>query len=206
MIVPDNPPIFHITHVDNLPGILREGGLWCDAERAARSLVNTNIGHSHIKERRLRRSVPTATGRTLGQYVPFNFCSRSIMLYAVHRGHQDYDGGQDDIVHLVTTVRRAVEVARGWAFTDRHAELAHALYYDNLDSLSEVPWEVMTKTYWSDVKEERQAEFLVFEFFPWEGVDEVATKTPATAQRVREVLGSLANGPAVTVRREWYYS
>jgi len=84
-----DPPIFHITHVDNLPGILREGGLWSDAQRIARNVVSTNIGHLHIKQRRLNRAVTTRSGGKLGDYVPFNFCPRSVMLYAVNRGHQD---------------------------------------------------------------------------------------------------------------------
>jgi hypothetical protein len=165
--VPDDPPIFHITSTDNLPGILREGGLWCDAKRIARKLVTRNIAHVHIKERRLARAVETSSGGTLGDYVPFNFCPRSVMLYPVSTGRTGYDGGQANIVHLVSSVRRAVALGGAWAFTDRHAELAHALHYDSLDDLSEVPWHVMDRTYWSDVKEERQAEFLVKDFFPW---------------------------------------
>src|SRR5579859_2568373 len=75
-----NPAIFHITHVDNLPSIVAEGALWCDAKRVELGLPCTNIGHRHIKERRMRRVVPAAARGTLGQYVPFNFCSRSVML------------------------------------------------------------------------------------------------------------------------------
>jgi hypothetical protein len=162
MTVPSDPPIFHVTHVDNLPGILREGGLWCDRQRVARQLESTNIGHVHIKERRLRRSVTTRAGGTLGDYVPFNFCPRSVMLFAVHKGHPDYAGGQEGVVHLVSTVSRAVSLGRAWAFTDRHAELAHALHFDDLAKLSEVPWHVMREQYWSAVKEERQAESFSF--------------------------------------------
>lgn len=78
--VPTHPPIFHITHVDNLAGILREGGLWCDAQRIARSIGHTNIGLLHIKQRRMNRPVVTHAGGKLGDYVPFNFCPRSVML------------------------------------------------------------------------------------------------------------------------------
>ena len=56
MTVPSDPRIFHITHANNLAGILREGGLWCDRQRIARQLGNTNIGHAHIKQRRLTRA------------------------------------------------------------------------------------------------------------------------------------------------------
>lgn len=192
MTVPVDPPIFHITHVDNLPGVLREGGLWCDRERIAQQLLSTNIGHLHIKQRRLARPVTTGAGGNLGDYVPFNFCPRSVMLFAVHKGHRDYAGGQENVVHLVSTVSRAVALGRAWAFTDRHAELAHALHFEDLAKLSEVPWTVMGEQYWSNVKEERQAEFLVREFFPWTAVTEIAVMTPAAEQRANAALRACA--------------
>jgi len=105
--LPTNPAIYHITHMANLPGILRDGCLWSDSERIRRLVESTNIGHRHIKERRLKREVSVAAGGKLGDYVPFNFCNRSVMLYVIYRGHADYAGGQDEIVHLVSSVRTA---------------------------------------------------------------------------------------------------
>lgn len=198
-------PIYHITHVDNLPGILQEGGLWCDAQRIARGLTTANIGHRHIKGRRLRCPVRAAAGGMLGDYVPFNFCPRSVMLYAVHRGHADYSGGQECIVHLESSIERAIATGRPWAFTDRHAELAHALHLDDLRRLDEVPWHVMGQHYWTEVREERQAEFLVHQFFPWSAVLEVAAMTTATAVKVQALLSGARHMPRVTKRPEWYY-
>lgn len=204
-MIPADPRIYHITHVDNLPGILREGGLWCDRQRIERSLASTNIGHTHIKRRRLAHPVNTRSGGMLGDYVPFNFCSRSVMLYAIHRGHQDYAGGQNNIAHLVSTISRATGLGRPWAFTDRHAELAHALHFEDLSELSEVPWQVMDLRYWTEVKEERQAEFLVREFFPWSAIEEVAVRTEDVVRRVQATLGAEGGGRIVKARPEWYY-
>ena len=203
--VPADPQIFHITHVDNLAGILREGGLWCDAQRIARGIGNTNIGYRHIKERRLNRAVPVSAGGRLGDYVPFNFCPRSVMLYPIYCGHSDYAGGQEKVIHLVSSVSRALALGKPWAFTERHAELAHALYYEKQEDLSKVPWEVMPLWRWRHWKEERQAEFLVHEFFAWTAVAEVAVMTQAIADRVLETLKPAAHQPVVRVRRDWYY-
>ena len=205
MAVPDDPLIFHITHVDNLVGILREGGLWSDAKRAERNLANVNIGFRHIKARRMNRVVSVAAGGTLGQYVPFYFCHRSVMLYVIQRGHDDYRGGQDEIVHLVSRAKTAIGTGNPWAFTDRHAELAHALFYDDLAHLEEVQWKVMDEKFWHDVKEERQAEFLVHEFFPWTAILGIGVKTPAMASRVAKILGPSEHQPKVVVRPAWYY-
>jgi len=202
----DDPKIFHITHVDNLPGILAYGGLWSDSQRIARSVANVNVGHLHIKERRLKRRVTTTAGGCLGDYVPFNFCPRSVMLYAVWRGHQDYAGGQDEIVHLVSSVGTARALGKPWAFTDRHAELGHAQHFDDPAKLpTEVPWGVMPLKFWPDAREERQAEFLVYDFFPWTSVLEVGVKTPSVAARVTTTLTTASHKPAITVKPEWYY-
>lgn len=141
----------------------------------------------------------------LGDYVPFNFCPRSVMLYVVHKGHSNYRGGQGDIVHLVSRVSLATKLGRPWAFTDRHAELAHALHYDDLSQLDEVPWQAIGSTYWPEVREERQAEFLVHEFFPWTAVEEVAVMSVATETKVDRALRGAAHSPVVKVRRDWYY-
>lgn len=64
-MIPADPRIYHITHVDNLSGILREGGLWCDRQRIERCLASTNIGHAHLKRRRLAHPVNTRGGGML---------------------------------------------------------------------------------------------------------------------------------------------
>jgi hypothetical protein len=203
--VPLNPPIFHITHVENLASIIAHDCIWSDAQRITRKLVTTNIGYSHIKQRRLKRAVTAAIGGRLGDYVPFNFCPRSVMLYVVSRGHQDYAGGQDDIVHLVSSVNTAIAVGKPWAFTDRHADLGYARYFDSLDELSEVDWKVMPLNYWADdeIKERRQAEFLVHDRFPWSAVEEIGVRSATVAAKVR----SLVSGgvPSVAIRQRWYY-
>ncbi len=205
MSVPADPRIYHITYVDNLAGMVRDGCLWSDAKRIERDCTSTSIGYSHIKDRRMRRPVPVAAHGMLGEYVPFYFCNRSVMLYVIHKRQTEYQGGQGAVVHLVSTLNTARATGRPWAFTDRHAELAHALYYDNLSHLNEVRLDVMDLTYWSEVREVRQAEFLVRDFLPWNAILEVVAMTDEVAARVQGILAQSAHKPGVAVRREWYY-
>ncbi len=44
--VPGEVRIYHITHLDNLPSILAEGGLWSDAAIIARGGPAASIGMS----------------------------------------------------------------------------------------------------------------------------------------------------------------
>jgi ssDNA thymidine ADP-ribosyltransferase, DarT len=204
--IPSNPRIFHITHVENLPSIMAHGCIWSDAQRLAMNLQTTNIGYSHIKQRRLNRPVTAGAGGTLGEYVPFNFCSRSVMLYVVMRGHDDYVGGQDHIVHLYSSVRTATALGRPWAFTDQHADLAYATYFASLSDLNEIDWDVMPLTQWGgndDVKAKRQAEFLVHGSFPWSALEGIGVKDSAVAARVQTLVPT--GVPPVTVQPKWYY-
>lgn len=203
-----NPAIYHITHVDNLAGIVAAGRLWSDVKCAANAVPHTNIGYRHIKERRMRRNVTVAARGVLGDYVPFNFCPRSVMLYVVSQGHRDYNDGQRRVVHLVSSVDAMVATGRPWFFTDRHAELGYAAQYDSLASLPAVDWAVMPLQYWAgsdDVRERRQAEFLVHDWCPWQAIQAVGVYDEAVADEVRAAIAATDHQPTVEVRRDWYY-
>ena len=52
VLVPPQPKIYHIVHVDRLPSIVADGFLWCDAEIVRRAPPGTTIGMNGIKQRR----------------------------------------------------------------------------------------------------------------------------------------------------------
>ena len=114
MTVPAQPKLYHITHVDNLPDILAAGGLWSDAAMIAQGGPTASIGMSNIKQRRLGLPVKCHPGDHVGDYVPFYFCPRSIMLYLIYcANHLDmtYKGGQTAILHLEGTSKNSYFVA-----------------------------------------------------------------------------------------------
>lgn len=166
--------IYHITHIRNLPGILREGGLWCDSESEQRGLAEVSIAHRHIKERRAQKPVPCAACGTLADYVPFYLAPRSPMLYAIHKGNvQTYTEGQKPILHLVSSAEVVQEAGLAFTFTDGHAEMDISTFFTDLNDLEKIDWDIMQSRYWYDTlkdgdrKRRRQAEFLVHSFFPW---------------------------------------
>ena len=107
--------------------------------------------------------------------------------------------------HHSPDVSTATALGRPWAFSDRDAELGHALHFDDLADLDQVPWQVMNVPYWTSVREERQAEFLVHDFFPWTAVTAIGVKSATTEARVRQILTAAAHRPALFVRPNWYY-
>ena len=79
--LPLKPKIYHITHVDNLPRIIARGGLLSEARLLEEGGPDQTIGMSKIKQRRLEEiEVTCHPGTMVGEYVPFYFCPRSVML------------------------------------------------------------------------------------------------------------------------------
>ncbi|NQT53884.1 DUF4433 domain-containing protein [bacterium] len=213
--VPANPKVYHITHVRNLAGIVREGVLWSDAKRIELGLDSHLVGMSSIKERRLEHLTVTChRGTKVGEYVPFYFCPRSIMLYILRmRNHPElsYRGGQGPIVHLQADLRATVAWAeangRRWVFSDRNAGAGYALFFSDLDDLDKVNWQAIEAGDFRDasVKEGKQAEFLLHECFPWELVEEVGVLGSDVLGQVRDVLSGAEHRPLAKCEPLWYY-
>jgi len=199
--------IYHITHINNLESIIADGCLWSDHQRIERNIGNTNIGYNHIKERRLQHPVTVALRGTLGEYVPFNFCPRSVMLYVVKQGHDNYSGGQNEVIHLVSSIRSVINANRPWFFTDRHADLGYALQYDDLRYISLLNWTAINRRIWNhpDTKELKQAEFLVYDFLAWACVEQIGVLNNSILQRVQNIINSSQHLPTITEEPDWYY-
>ena len=74
----------------------------------------STIGIEDIKERRRKKLLPCNPGTYVGEYVPFNFCPRSVMLYLIHCKNYPglpYRDGQEQIIHLVADMKKAVQWA-----------------------------------------------------------------------------------------------
>lgn len=215
VLVPANPKIYHITHWKNLPAIIACGGLWSDAMRIEKCLDAEIVGISGIKERRLKElGVKCHQGTKVGDYVPFYFCPRSIMLYILHMGNRPslaYREGQGPIVHLVADLNQAVRWAdaegQRWAFSDRNAGTRYASFFKQLAELSMVDWAAVANNDFRDlrVKEGKQAEFLVYDFFPWELVERIGVHSKDVGLKVGEALAGVAHQPAVSVEGGWYF-
>jgi hypothetical protein len=214
-VVPANLKIYHITHFNNLPGIVKTGVIYSDAECRRQCLDCDVVGMSAIKQRRLTELVVECHPETkVGEYVPFYFCPRSIMLYILHMAnHLDltYRGGQRPIVHLQADLRAVVRWAEEhqirWAFSDRNAGAYVARFYKEYDALGNIDWEAVASTDFREVRvmEAKQAEFLFFGSFPWTLVEEIGVIDAATAGLVREALQGAPPCPPITVKHGWYF-
>jgi ssDNA thymidine ADP-ribosyltransferase, DarT len=210
--MPTQPKIYHITHVDNLPGIIADGWLVSDALRISTAKSNTNIGMASIKATRLAKSVPCHPGTFVGDYVPFYFCPRSVMLYVLHMGNNPgltYTGGQGAIVHLEADVGEVIKAATKsrWAFTLGNASARYAIFHADKADLKLINWPAVAADDWRDalVQNGKQAEFLVHNRFPWRLVARIGVNSAAIKAKVEAALQSAKKQPPVTVEPTWYY-
>jgi hypothetical protein len=213
--VPSSPKIYHITHIDNLPNIVASKELVSDAKRISSGLSCSLVGMSTIKQRRLNEiRVPCHTGTTVGQYVPFYFCPRSLMLYILHKGNHPeltYPGGQEPIVHLQADLNTVINLANlngiKWAFTDGNAADILTNFSNNSLELSQIDWAAVAATDFrgDKVKKGKQAEFLMFDVFAWTMIEKIGTINSTMATRVETALVGIGHQPVINIEPSWYF-
>ncbi len=199
--------IFHITPLANLAAIAAKGGLLSDA--ALEAVPHEVVGYSHIKSRRLMEyRIPCCGQRFVGEFVPFYFCPRSPMLFVINKGRTGLQpGSQGSIVHLVSTVAIGVATGRQFAISDGNAGAAYTRFAGSLDALDELDWAVIKSDDWGGERRNRKsAEFLIADQFPWSSVREIGCMDAGAQLRVQAILAEVGGvGPAVNVRRNWYF-
>jgi hypothetical protein len=216
--VPSSPKIYHITHIDNLPSIATSMGLISDANRIANRLDCSLVGMSSIKQRRLNEiEVLCHLGTKVGQYVPFYFCPRSIMLYIIYmKNHPElaYRGGQEPIVHLEADLNSVMNWAHTngacWAFSDGNASACTTNFYKDSTDLIHLDWSAIRASDFREakIKEGKQAEFLMFDTFPWTLIEKIGTinRTMAIkAQTAQTAMARVEHQPVIAIEPSWYF-
>jgi hypothetical protein len=206
-------PIFHFTSIENLPSILAEGALTCDATVSRRGILKVEAGDRDIKELRRRVAVSVGPLGCPADYVPFYYAPRSPMLYKIERGGvPTYSEGQRPLVYFVSSALRVDGAGLKWVCSDGNCAHTLTSFYDDLDSLEQcIDWPVMKLKIWRDTAEDpdrmrrRMAEFLVYEQVPLDVIAGIGTFDDAIANQVRHQLEQARRALPVVTRRDWYY-
>lgn len=211
---PTPTKIYHITHVENITSIVGTGGLVSDAKMIERGGPSVAVGMGEIKQRRLGLPVKCYPEDMIGEYVPFFFCPRSIMLYIFHMDNRTgltYHGGQRPIVHLELDVDAVIEAADEadvrWAFTNVNAAAGYAEFGSSVEEFGMIDWDAVPDNDFSvpRVKEAKQSEFLVKDVVPWECVERIGVYSEEYKEQTIEALGPAEHRPPVVVQRGWYF-
>jgi hypothetical protein len=148
----------------------------------------------------------------VADYAPFYFAPQSPTLYAITNGRvAEYQGGQARLIFLVTDLARLVSLGLPFVFSDGNCASAVTAFYDSLEDLDKVDWELMRAKWWFDTPEDpdrrrrRAAELLVHQRVSWEAFLGIVTMNDETAEIVRSELCRMKVELPVAVRRGWYF-
>lgn len=201
--------IFRITHRDNVPWILKHGLVCANGQPQDPSFIP--IGNPDLIDKRTRHQVPLAPGGTLADYVPFYFTPFSPMLYNIHTGRGVPHRPNEEIVILVSSLRRIAELGLDFVFTDRHAYLETARYFNGLEELAQVDWERLQRRQFARDPEhpERfdyyQAEALVHGQVPQAALRGAVGYSDAVVRSIEGVRDEHGLDLKVIRKTDWYF-
>lgn len=204
-----NAYIWRIVHRDNFPWML-DNGLRC-GNSALQSSNWVNIGNEDLIDRRSRHNVPLAPYGTLNDYIPFYFTPFSPMMYNIFTGRGVLQRRNDDIIILVSTLRKVLELGHQFLFTDRHAYLHTANYFNDLINLSAIDWPLLQARNFSrnpddPLQIERyQAEALIYQHLPIEALIGVICYTDDIKSSINSQLQTRGMNTNVRTIPKWYF-
>lgn len=208
---PQKALIWRIVHRDNIPWIL-DNGLHCgNSQVKAENWIN--IGNPELIGKRSGHLVPAGKGGTLHDYVPFYFTPFSPMLMNIHSGR----GGikqrkNEEIVILVSSLRKVAEQNIPFTFTDSHAYCSLANYYTSLDRLDQIDWSILqARDFRRDqddlAKFERyQAEALLWKHCPVTLLNGIVCYNNDVKLQLEHWLSQRNLTMSVHARAGWYFS
>ncbi|CEG55703.1 type II toxin-antitoxin system toxin DNA ADP-ribosyl transferase DarT [Legionella fallonii] len=201
--------IWRITHKDNISGIL-DNGLYC-ANSPIQIPCYTPIGNIELIGKRKNRIVSLHPGGTLSDYIPFYFTHFSPMMYNIHTGRGVKQYHNSELLILVSSLRLVEENNLEFLFTDRHAYLQRANYYNNLDSLSEIDWLSLQQRDFRLNPEDPekfdryQAEALIYNHLPINSLKGIVCYTDELKLQIENEIDMRNLSLTVVTKPRWYF-
>jgi len=207
---PEKALIFRIIHRSNIPWILQHG-MYCRNSNVQDPNYHT-IGNPELIDRRQHRAVPIHPGGTLSDYIPFYFTPYTPMMLNIKTGY----GGitkvpNNDVVIFVSSLRRVAEMGHSFVFTDRHAYLINADFYNDLNNLDQIDWHILQKRDFKrdpddlEKMERYQAEALVYEHMPVNTFIGVVCYTDEVKEQLSTTVRGNGHDLQVFKQTGWYF-
>jgi hypothetical protein len=134
------------------------------------------------------------------------------MLYLINRRNPTtYDGGQEPVLHLVSSVERIAASNTPFVFTNRHAYLRTCQFYSDVSQLDELDWSTIRSRTWSNTEEDpdrqerKMAEFLAHRFVPWSAIEGIGVYSRSYVEDVQAILASRGSSTPTQIKQGWYY-
>ncbi len=143
---------WHMTHRDNIEKILNHGilsNIVAYSQQSPKDISDNNV-------QKWRDNKEPIYDRAIHEYAPMYINIRNPMLYV-----------RKDIKDELCLIEISLSVLseNNFIFTDGNAASKSTVFFNNLDDLNQLPWNVLNAEYWSsfeDGKRKRCAEVLVY--------------------------------------------
>jgi hypothetical protein len=193
------PPANHLTHRENMPGVLRSGGL-CSYHKM-RGHLYTNLANEDVQKGR-SGIVVSATGKPLHEYVPLYFGFKAPMV-AWNQSHNQEMVFLRFSLEILETPGVVVSDGNARSGSTRFREFRQI---DDLDILD--PKAILTVKYAGDseLKRKKQAEILVPNFIPISMMLDIICFSEDSRLKTLAILKKFGISKHVKVNPGWYFT
>ena len=199
--------LFRMTHIENIPHILKYGITHPESEFANRGYIG--IGDQTIIE--TRKDKVLIDDMKIGDFIPFYFAYRTPMLYVIQNGFNGLDKIlPSNIVYCVTSIEKIIESKNDYLFTDGHPlnRLTTIHTKDEIEDLYEIIDKKAIKSIqWSDendldLKRRKEAEFLLLGDL---GIDSVVGFVVYDEKAKNKMIDFGVQESKIAIRKDYYY-
>ena len=208
--IPNPVYLYRILDYRNLDFVLKHG-INCPSS-ILKDPDYINIGNKDVIGKRGNTTISVVPGGDIHNYVSFYFGPKSPMLFSIKHKNSDYEGTQDDIIYLITSIDKVVENKLKFVFTDGHAMMSLTNHYNDLKHLDKIDWEIIKAKYWHDIppdivdrKRKRMAEFLIHKHVAVELIIGIGTVNNNVKKIAEDIVENNNLAIPVKVLENWYY-
>jgi len=136
------------------------------------------------------------------------------MLFNIKTGYRGITKRpQADIAYVCCNLQDVIRSCKKWCFTDGHAKNNFTEFYNSLDHLDKIDWDVVAERYWHNTEEDfdmmrrKQAEFLVKGNVAAKCINHIVVYNVESSNLVEKMIGRLDAEVAVHVnpKGKFYY-
>lgn len=202
---------YRITHIRNLPLILERGIVNKHHPNASATYID--IGNPEIIDVRSTSRVKIEEYGHIGDYVPFYFTPKSIMLYNIVTGYWHPlvpKRNRNEIIVIRCLIEDLSTLPR-WFFTDGQGNDMASDHYNDLTDLDKIDWHSIQESDFSkadgdyDRPRRYQAEFLVHQEVPLEQIESLNVYDQASADYVNGILKTNNINLAVNIQPQYFF-
>jgi hypothetical protein len=202
---------YRITHINNLPLLLQNGIVNKHHPNANGDYVE--IGNPEIIDVRSTSPVKIQGYGMIGDYVPFYFTPKSIMLYNIITGYWHPlvpRRNRSEILVIRCLIDDMINLPR-WFFTDGQGNDMASGHYNDLEELDAIDWHCIQNSDFTksdgdfDRPRRYQAEFLVHHEVPIDSIESLNVYNQQAADVVNDILNENNINLAVNIQPQYFF-